>query len=220
MDPITARLMQEPEKVPNEHNTYSLYNSNESLTLSSDSAPLPSDGEGKGKYLESGSKTTAARTSRAYPDAMPVKDFAMVDEARVEFSEEEEEEEGEGEETEGDGEEGEEAKDGDKDEGESRRSEDRRPCGCRAYGEGLQRGTVAGLNTFFIDTVEADQGEVTVSVEGPYERSVSGTEVYPLEEAPGVYQVQFQVTASAHYHVVITWAGQHLPGSPFTCIVE
>lgn len=34
-------------------------------------------------------------------------------------------------------------------------------CGCRAYGEGLQRGTVHDANAFLIDTSEAESGEVS-----------------------------------------------------------
>ncbi|KAK8376505.1 hypothetical protein O3P69_009859 [Scylla paramamosain] len=91
-------------------------------------------------------------------------------------------------------------------------------CGCRAYGEGLQRGTVHDANAFIIDTSEAESGEIRVSVEGPREGTVSATEVYQAEgHNDGVYQVFFWVTCPATYYISITWAGQHLAGSPFTC---
>lgn len=94
-------------------------------------------------------------------------------------------------------------------------------CGCRAYGEGLQRGTVHDANAFMVDTSEAEWGEVRVSVEGPREGTVSATEVYQAEgQATGVYQVLYWVTCPATYYISITWAGQHLAGSPFTCEVR
>ncbi|KAG0726127.1 Filamin-B [Chionoecetes opilio] len=94
-------------------------------------------------------------------------------------------------------------------------------CGCRAYGEGLQRGSVRAANAFMVDTSEAEWGEVSVSVEGPREGTVSATEVYQVEgQAAGVYQVLYWVTCPATYHISITWAGQHIVGSPFPCAVQ
>jgi len=91
---------------------------------------------------------------------------------------------------------------------------------CRAYGLGLEWGKVDRVNTFTIDTNGATSGEVTVSVEGPHEGSVSRTEVYPVDEDAGLYQVHYTVTTSATYLLAITWANQHITGSPFMCYVE
>jgi len=91
---------------------------------------------------------------------------------------------------------------------------------CRAYGLGLEWGKVDRVNTFTIDTNGATSGEVTVSVEGPHEGSVSRTEVYPVDEDAGLYQVHYTVTTPATYLLAITWANQHITGSPFMCYVE
>ncbi|CAL4084483.1 unnamed protein product [Meganyctiphanes norvegica] len=91
---------------------------------------------------------------------------------------------------------------------------------CRAYGLGLEWGKVDRVNTFTIDTNGATSGEVTVSVEGPHEGSVSRTEVYPVDEDAGLYQVHYTVTTPSTYQLAITWAHQHIQGSPFACYVE
>ncbi|XP_071546969.1 uncharacterized protein [Panulirus ornatus] len=216
MDPITTQLMREHERNPDGHNTYSQYNSSESLALSSDSAVMSSEGavvstddegDGVGLQVDSDSESKSLEASHTTPET-PVNDSAVAEEASEDLCSEEEEEERRCEE--------EETREGEEDE-ERRRST---AGGCRAYGEGLTKGTVSGVNAFIIDTVGADQGEVTVSVEGPDKGLVLGTEVYPLEGYPGVFQVHFRVTSPGHYRVIITWAGQHLPGSPFTCVVE
>lgn len=62
--------------------------------------------------------------------------------------------------------------------------------------------------------------QVKVSVEGPYPGTVAGTEVYPQEGCPGVYQVMYRVTTPATYHISITWADRHLLGSPYTCLIQ
>ncbi|ROT70962.1 hypothetical protein C7M84_010743 [Penaeus vannamei] len=91
---------------------------------------------------------------------------------------------------------------------------------CSAYGDGLERGKLGEVLTFIVDTAGAQQGEVTISVDGPFKGSVSGTEVYPIEEYTGAYLVNYMVNTPAPYQVAITWSGQHIAGSPFTCIVE
>ncbi|XP_037781322.1 uncharacterized protein LOC119577818 [Penaeus monodon] len=91
---------------------------------------------------------------------------------------------------------------------------------CSAYGDGLERGKTGEVLTFIVDTAGAQQGEVTISVDGPFKGSVSGTEVYPIEEYAGAYLVNYMVNTPAPYKVGITWSGQHIAGSPFTCIVE
>lgn len=56
---------------------------------------------------------------------------------------------------------GKEEEDADSEEERTVRQEAETWCGCRAYGEGLQRGTVHDANAFVIDTSEAEWGEVS-----------------------------------------------------------
>ena len=84
----------------------------------------------------------------------------------------------------------------------------------RAHGPGLKQ---EGLSTddetaeFTIDPLEAGFGTLHVSVEGPD----GGQEVILDKNANGTYTCSYLPDTPGTYNVVILWAGQPIPGSPF-----
>ena len=62
-----------------------------------------------------------------------------------------------------------------------------------------------------VDTTQAGMGDLQVEVKGP-----GGIEptVYIADE-DGIYSLKFDVPKAGKYFVHITWAGDHIPGSPF-----
>ena len=62
-----------------------------------------------------------------------------------------------------------------------------------------------------VDTTQAGTGDLQVEVKGP-----GGIEptVYIADE-DGIYSLKFDVPKAGKYFVHVTWAGDHIPGSPF-----
>ncbi|XP_062843022.1 filamin-B isoform X2 [Trichomycterus rosablanca] len=88
------------------------------------------------------------------------------------------------------------------------------PGACRATGRGLQpRGVrVLQVADFKVDTRNAGSGDLKVTVKGPKGLE----EQVKLKEAmDGVYAYEYYPNAQGKYTVSITWAGQHIPKSPF-----
>ncbi|KAK8726535.1 hypothetical protein OTU49_010295 [Cherax quadricarinatus] len=219
----TTALLPHPQTIITEDSVYAKHSSCESAVLSSDSANFSLEGvvstdtSGKGDiqtHSQDAVECSQSKSDRVLTDVSTVVEEANIDLSSEDEKEEEEEIQVDDKDYEGDREEEAEDK-----EEKTRGGQGEDRCGCRAYGDGLAWGTILDTNSFIIDTVAADQGEVRVSVEGTSEGLVSGTEVYPVEDSPGVYQVLYRVTTPGHYQVVITWDGQHIPGSPFTCVV-
>ncbi|XP_073773215.1 filamin-B isoform X1 [Danio rerio] len=88
------------------------------------------------------------------------------------------------------------------------------PGACRATGRGLQpRGVrVRQVADFKVDTRNAGSGDLKVTVKGP-----KGLEepVKQKDASDGVYSYEYYPHATGKYSVSITWAGQHIPKSPF-----
>ncbi|XP_067288443.1 filamin-B isoform X2 [Pseudorasbora parva] len=88
------------------------------------------------------------------------------------------------------------------------------PSACRATGRGLQpRGVrTRQVADFKVDTRNAGSGELKVTVKGP-----KGLEepVKQKDISDGVYAYEYYPHTPGKYTVTITWAGQHIPKSPF-----
>uniref|UniRef100_A0A673GLR8 Filamin-B-like n=1 Tax=Sinocyclocheilus rhinocerous TaxID=307959 RepID=A0A673GLR8_9TELE len=88
------------------------------------------------------------------------------------------------------------------------------PGACRATGRGLQpRGVrVRQVADFKVDTRNAGSGDLKVTVKGP-----KGLEepVKQKDASDGVYSYEYHPHTPGKYTVSITWAGQHIPKSPF-----
>ncbi|KAI2658987.1 Filamin-B [Labeo rohita] len=88
------------------------------------------------------------------------------------------------------------------------------PGACRATGRGLQpRGVRARqVADFKVDTRNAGSGDLKITVKGP-----KGLEepVKQKDAADGVYSYEYYPNTPGKYTVTITWAGQHIPKSPF-----
>ena len=79
---------------------------------------------------------------------------------------------------------------------------------------GYRRGISGQLSKFTIDAREAGDGGLGFSVEGP-----SKAELNCVPKDDGTCQVEFLPKASGTYTIHIKYADQHIPGSPFTCLV-
>uniref|UniRef100_A0A8C1I450 Filamin B n=1 Tax=Cyprinus carpio carpio TaxID=630221 RepID=A0A8C1I450_CYPCA len=88
------------------------------------------------------------------------------------------------------------------------------PGACRATGRGLQpRGVRARqVADFKVDTRNAGSGDLKVTVKGP-----KGLEepVKQKDASDGCYSYEYCPHTPGKYTVSITWAGQHIPKSPF-----
>ena len=139
-DPLTYQLEGLPHSPASSH----LYTSSESLVFSVES-------EAKDCWRER--RDADDQLTRTPTEGMEVETRDEVDFQLEERHQEEEEE--------SDGMDGREVEDTDTEEERTTKQEVEAWCGCRAYGEGLQRGTVHDANTFMIDTSQAEWGEVS-----------------------------------------------------------
>ena len=86
---------------------------------------------------------------------------------------------------------------------------------CRAYGPALHpsaihiAGTPLELN---IDCSEGGYGSLRVYVQGPNDYR---PRIYMADDGKGVYSVKFDAMRAGKYFLVIAWADNHIPGSPF-----
>lgn len=92
------------------------------------------------------------------------------------------------------------------------------PGACRATGRGLQPSGLRVTQTgdFKVDTRSAGSGDLKVTVKGP-----KGLEepVKQVSSQDGVFSYEYHPKGTGNYTVSITWAGQHIPKSPFEVTV-
>lgn len=83
---------------------------------------------------------------------------------------------------------------------------------CTAFGPGLapQGVRVNDPAKFTVRTKDAGHGDVEVKIEGP-----NGTVPYQVETSPYTHNYTYQATEPGDYTVDITFAGEHIPNSPF-----
>ena len=82
------------------------------------------------------------------------------------------------------------------------------------YRLGIKRGISGKTNKFTIDARDAGDGGLGFSVEGP-----SKAELNCIPKEDGTCQVEFLPKEPGAYTIHIKYADQHIPGSPFACLV-
>lgn len=89
------------------------------------------------------------------------------------------------------------------------------PSRCKAYGQGLEHGITNKINRFTVDTKEAGKGGLSLFIEGPTEVVVKCT-----DNRDGTCEVEYQANEPGEYDVIIKFAEENIPGSPFLVVVE
>ncbi|XP_043250796.1 filamin-A isoform X1 [Colletes gigas] len=89
------------------------------------------------------------------------------------------------------------------------------PRKCKAYGPALQKGYVDKINTFTIETKDAGNGGLALSMEGAGHVKLTCKDNYD-----GSCSVEYIPVEPGDYEISILFAEQHIPGSPFRIKVE
>jgi filamin len=89
------------------------------------------------------------------------------------------------------------------------------PGKVKAYGPGLQQGTVSKSADFIIDTRGAGNGALNLTVEGPCEASIECK-----DNQDGTCHVSYLPTMAGNYIINILFDNVHIPNSPFHVIVK
>ncbi|XP_072751172.1 filamin-like isoform X3 [Anoplolepis gracilipes] len=84
------------------------------------------------------------------------------------------------------------------------------PSKCRAYGLGLEKGIVNKTNRFTVETREAGNGGLGLSITGDGEVKVEAKDNFD-----GSCTVEYVPTEPGDYEIGIKFAEQNIPGSPF-----
>ncbi|XP_076645907.1 filamin A protein cher isoform X2 [Halictus rubicundus] len=88
------------------------------------------------------------------------------------------------------------------------------PRKCKAYGPGLKEGFVNKSNTFTVETKDAGNSGLALSMEGTGEVKMTCKDNYD-----GSCSVEYIPTEPGDYECSIKFADQHIPGSPFQILV-
>lgn len=88
------------------------------------------------------------------------------------------------------------------------------PRKCKIYGPGLKEGFVNKSNTFTVETKDAGNSSLALSMEGTGEVKMTCKDNYD-----GSCSVEYIPTEPGDYECSIKFADQHIPGSPFQIIV-
>ncbi|XP_068218759.1 filamin-A isoform X2 [Palaemon carinicauda] len=89
------------------------------------------------------------------------------------------------------------------------------PGKCHAYGPGLEHGCVNEVNTFTVETKGAGTGGLGLSVEGPSEAKMTCK-----DNRDGSCSVDYVPFEAGDYDIVVKFADQNIPGSPFKVVVD
>ncbi|XP_076163878.1 filamin A protein cher isoform X2 [Ptiloglossa arizonensis] len=84
------------------------------------------------------------------------------------------------------------------------------PRKCNAYGSGLQKGYINKSNTFTIETKDAGNGGLALSMQGAGQAKMTCKDNYD-----GSCTVEYIPFEPGDYEVSVKFADQHIPGSPF-----
>ncbi|XP_029167598.1 filamin-A isoform X3 [Nylanderia fulva] len=84
------------------------------------------------------------------------------------------------------------------------------PSKCRAYGPGLEKGIVNKMNRFTVETKEAGNGGLGLSITGEGDVKAEAKDNYD-----GSCTVEYVPTEPGDYEIGIKFAEQNIPGSPF-----
>lgn len=86
---------------------------------------------------------------------------------------------------------------------------------CRAYGPALHPNALHISGTpleICVDCSEGGYGSLRVYVQGPNDYR---PRIFMADDGKGVYSIKFDAMKAGKYFVVIAWAENHIPGSPF-----
>lgn len=89
------------------------------------------------------------------------------------------------------------------------------PSRCKAFGEGLQGGSLNQKCKFTVSTREAGIGGLSFAIEGPSEAKMSC-----VDNRDGSCDVEFTPTEPGEYDISIKFADKHIPGSPFKVFIQ
>jgi filamin len=104
----------------------------------------------------------------------------------------------------------------------------------RVFGPGIEHGVLATFQSRFIcDTRGAGAGQLTVRIRGPKGIWFYLISNYLLNKITGAFRVEmqresqkdrsilckFEPTEPGDYKLEVRWAGQHVPGSPFSVMI-
>lgn len=84
------------------------------------------------------------------------------------------------------------------------------PSRCKAFGPGLLAGFTGQPCRFVVETRGAGNGGLSMAVEGPSEAKMTC-----VDNRDGSCDVEFLPTEPGDYQIIIRFADQHIPGSPF-----
>jgi len=82
----------------------------------------------------------------------------------------------------------------------------------KCYGKGLTNGDPNTRCEFTVDTRDAGYGGLGLSVEGP-----SKVEINCVDNEDGTCSIDYTPAEIGQYLINVTYADQHVPGSPFNC---
>nr|XP_039265539.1 filamin-C-like isoform X3 [Styela clava] len=85
----------------------------------------------------------------------------------------------------------------------------------KAYGPGLKHGIVDQPAQFTIDTTEAGNGALGLTVEGP-----SKSKIECVDNGDGTCSVSYLPLEAGDYKINVLFAEEHIPGSPFKAEIE
>lgn len=88
------------------------------------------------------------------------------------------------------------------------------PSRCKAFGPGLASGSTGQPSRFVVETRGAGNGGLSMAIEGPSEAKMTC-----VDNRDGSCDVEFLPTEPGEYEIIIRFADQHIPGSPFRAIV-
>ncbi|XP_066922248.1 filamin-A-like isoform X11 [Clytia hemisphaerica] len=89
------------------------------------------------------------------------------------------------------------------------------PTKVKASGPGLEGGKVKKPAKFKIDASKAGEGGIGLTIEGPTE-----AEIKCDDHGDGTCSVEYMPNDSGDYKINVTFADQHIPGSPFTAVIS
>lgn len=89
------------------------------------------------------------------------------------------------------------------------------PSRCKAFGTGLQGGTLNQKCQFTVSTREAGIGGLSFAIEGPSEAKMSC-----VDNRDGTCDVEFTPTEPGEYDISIKFSDKHIPGSPFKVFIQ
>uniref|UniRef100_H2ZJ18 Uncharacterized protein n=1 Tax=Ciona savignyi TaxID=51511 RepID=H2ZJ18_CIOSA len=88
------------------------------------------------------------------------------------------------------------------------------PSKVRAYGPGLSEGVVGKNAPFTIETADAGNGGLGLTVEGPCEAKIEC-----IDNGDGSCSVAYLPTEAGDYKINVLFADEHIPGSPFNGMI-